>query len=120
MGCFRQVGIGILAATLGCSASTNAPTTTATDETGNPDDETGTTSDGGTTDDTGATEDTAAPLEYPAGPYGKTVGATMPNISWEGYRDGTGEWTTISLLDYYDPDGSRGIRAIKVGAAALW
>ena len=44
----------------------------------------------------------------------------MPNITWDGYRDGTGEWTKISLLDYYDPDGSRGFRAIKIGAAALW
>lgn len=114
MGCYRQVGIGILAASLGgfgCSASTNGPgTVAAADDTGGDP----------PVEETGPTEDTAPPLEYPPGPYGKAVGNVMPNVSWEGYRDGTGEWTTISLLDYYDPDGSRGIHAIKVGAAALW
>lgn len=116
MGCLRRVGIGVLAASLGgfgCSASTEGPGTTSVT-----DDETGTTVD----EDTGTTteETSVPPLEYPPGPYGKAVGSVIPNLSWEGYRDGTGEWTTISLLDYYDPDGSRGIHAIKVGAAALW
>jgi hypothetical protein len=119
MGRLRKVGIGILAASLGgygCSASTSAPGGGA----GGGDDALGDDSavDPGT--EAGPTEDAAPPLEYPAGPYGKTVGAVMPNLSWQGYRDGTGEWTTISLLDYYDPDGSRGIHAIKLGAAALW
>jgi len=118
MGCFRHVGIGILAASLGgygCSASTNPSVGPAGDETG-------ATEDTGTVEgeDTGATEDTAPPLEYPPGPYGKAVGNVLPNLTWDGYRDGTGEWTKISLLDYYDPDGSRGIHAIKLGAAALW
>lgn len=113
MGCLRSVGIGILATSLGglgCTASTSGPGFVATDETGGDP----------AVEETGATEDTAPPLEYPAGPYGKTVGSVIPNITWEGYRDGVGEWTTMSLLDYYDPDGSRGIHAIKVGAAALW
>ncbi len=57
---------------------------------------------------------------YPAGPYGKTRGAVIPNLSWEGYRNGTGDWTTITLGDYYDPDGSRGVTAIKVNLTAQW
>ena len=118
MGSLRTVGLSFLSASLaslGCAAGAeDPPMTTAAGETG-------TDEDGAPIDDTGAVEeDTAPPLEYPAGPYGKAVGSVMPNIAWEGYRDGTGEWTKITLLDYFDPDGSRGIRAIKIGAAALW
>ena len=59
-------------------------------------------------------------LTYPEGPYGKTVGSVMANMSWEGYKDGTGEYKTISLLDYFDPDGSRHYNAIKLTLAATW
>jgi hypothetical protein len=38
----------------------------------------------------------------------------MANVSFMGYRSATGPWTTIQLSDYYDPDGSRGIRALYV------
>jgi len=116
MACVRSLGISVLAASiagLGCSASTVGPgfasETGVTDETGTPGEDTGV-----------GEEDTAPPLTYPEGPWGKAVGSVIPNLSWMGYRDGTGEWTKISLLDYYDPDGSRGINAIKIGAAALW
>lgn len=121
MACVRSVGISVLVASvagLGCSASTSGPG--FFNETGTQNgDETGTPTD----EDTGAPpteEDTAPPLTYPEGPYGKAVGNTIPNLSWDGYRDGAGEWGKISLLDYYDPDGTRGINAIKIGGAALW
>ena len=119
MGCLRKVGIGLLAASLGgygCSASTNGPGASVNDGGGGG----GGDEDAAPGEDGGSASDTAAPLEYPAGPYGKAVGNVIPNLTWDGYRDGTGEWTKISLLDYYDPDGSRGIHAIKLGAAALW
>jgi hypothetical protein len=73
-------------------------------------------------DDTGATDtipDTKVALVYPDGPYGKNTGDILPNLSWDGYRNGT-EWTTISMLDYYDPDGSKGVTAIKVNLTAQW
>jgi hypothetical protein len=57
---------------------------------------------------------------YPSGPYGKTTGAVLPNLSWKGYRDSTGSWTDIALGDYYDPSGSKGIRALWLGMAAVW
>ncbi len=60
------------------------------------------------------------PSTYPPGPYGKTTGAVMPNLKWKGYRDSTGPWTDITLGDYYDPTGSKGIRAIWLGLAAVW
>ena len=117
MACVRSLGISVLVASVagfGCTASTTGPGIFG-NEAGNTDEDTG------TTDDTGApVEDTAPPLTYPEGPYGKVVGATIPNLTWEGYRDGTGEWGPISLLDYYDPDGTRGFNAIKIGGAALW
>jgi hypothetical protein len=117
MACIRSFGISALVASvagLGCSASTTGPGTYVTGETGG-DNETGATDDTGTPE-----EDTRPALTYPEGPYGKAVGSTIPNLAWEGYRDGTGEWTNLSLLDYYDPDGTRGINAIKIGGAALW
>jgi hypothetical protein len=73
------------------------------------------------TDSTPPPDDTAPPTAtYPAGPYGKTVGSVIANLSWKGYRNGTGAWGDIALLDYYDPDGTRGYRALKINLAALW
>jgi len=60
------------------------------------------------------------PLTYPEGPYGKTAGSVMSQLSWDGYRDGAGDWTKIDLIDYYDPDGSKGIKVILVEMSALW
>lgn len=73
--------------------------------------------------DTGTTEDVAtqpAALTYPEGPYGLARGNVFPNLQFKGYRDGKGEWTDIRMLDYYDPDGSRGINAIYITVSAEW
>lgn len=59
-------------------------------------------------------------LAYPEGPYGKTVNAIFPEVTFEGYRDGDGEWSTLSMLDYFDPEGAKGIHAIYVVVAAQW
>lgn len=122
MACTRDaIGAALIAALLapmGCSASKDGPGASTEDG--------GTTDDSGTTDDGGAVDTGPPPApEYPAGPYGKTVGQTAPNLCFDGYRDGVagkekGEWTKICLGDYYDPDGTRGIRAIRLGGAALW
>jgi hypothetical protein len=145
MVCLRSVGISALVLGLGCSAngSMTDPITVTQGDSGTPTEDGASSAedtdapaedtdvgaadarvpvaDTGAIADTGATTaDTAPPLDYPTGPYGKKVGSVIANLRWDGYRDGTGAWTTISLLDYYDPDGSRGIRAIKIAAAALW
>jgi hypothetical protein len=74
--------------------------------------------------ETGPTEtDTAtqpAPLTYPDGPYGLARGNVFPNLQFKGYREGKGAWTDIQMLDYYDPDGSRGINAIYITVSAEW
>ena len=62
----------------------------------------------------------AAPAAYPAGPYGNLKGNTIANFEWDGYRDGVGEVTKISLNDYYDPDGKKGINAIMLKLSAQW
>lgn len=67
-----------------------------------------------------AVEDTAPALTYPEGPYGLAVGQVFPNFAFKGYKNGTGEWTDITMLDYYDPDGSRGINGIYFVVSAQW
>ncbi len=102
------------------------PLDTGVRDTGTPD--TGTSYDTGTTDtgtpDT-APPDAGPPPTYPAGPYGRAVGQTYPNLCFKGYRDGVagkaaGKWETICLGDYYDPSATKNVRAIRLIAGALW
>ncbi len=60
-----------------------------------------------------------AALEYPAGPYGLTRDAIFPNLSWEA-RKADGSWGTVTMLDYHDPDGTRGTHAILIIVSAEW
>ena len=84
--------------------------------------------DTGPRPDTAFAEDAADPADatlviadgYPAGPYGKTKGATFPPLTLAGYRDGSPTWSTVSMKDYFDPDGTKGIRGVLVVAAAEW
>lgn len=66
----------------------------------------------------------AAPVDttppYPDGPYGLKLGDTYPDFTFPGYRGGTGDWTTVSLHDDYDPDGSRGITGVFVTIGSPW
>lgn len=57
---------------------------------------------------------------YPAGPFGLKKGQVFPNRTLRGYRDGAGEWTEIALKDFFDPDGSKGIRGIYLTVSAPW
>lgn len=91
-----------LALLLGCS-SKNEPQQTLTPEA-----------------DTAPAEDTAPWNTYPEGPYGLEKDNIFPPLEWDGYRDGTGEWTRIKMLDYYDPTGERGIHALLFIVSAEW
>ena len=65
--------------------------------------------------------DTApAALEYPPGPYGLQLRNVFPNLKLNGYRGGVGEWVEITMLDYYDPDGTRGVTGIQLDVEAPW
>jgi len=57
----------------------------------------------------------------PSGPYGTNAGDVIdPNLEWQGYVNDSGQTTTVHLRDYYDCDGSRGVRALVIDESALW
>jgi hypothetical protein len=63
---------------------------------------------------------------YPTGPYGRDVGATIQNLSFLGWRDAKAagydpsKLEVVSLSDFYDPTGSKGIRLLALNSAAVW
>jgi hypothetical protein len=58
---------------------------------------------------------------YPTGPYGTQSGDTLdPNLTWQGYSEGSNQPTTISIADYLDCDGSKGINAVLIDSSAIW
>jgi hypothetical protein len=60
---------------------------------------------------TGAGDPTGC--EYPAGPYGVAQGQVVPpSLSWQGFAPGSTTAETISIQDFFDCDGSRGIHAV--------
>lgn len=61
------------------------------------------------------------PCALPAGPYGTSVGDVVdPSLTWQGYVDDSGQTTTVRLADYFDCNGSRGVRALVIDESALW
>ena len=66
----------------------------------------------------------AAP--YPDGPYGYNVGDTLgPDQTFYGYPNPQkanfgGDLQPIKLSDFYDPDGSKGIKVILFDVGAVW
>ena len=64
--------------------------------------------------------------DYPAGPYGTGVGATLQDFAFLGWHDpvaagyDTAKLEQVRLSDYYDPDGSRGIKLLWINASAVW
>lgn len=60
------------------------------------------------------------PCTYPRGGYG-TVPSEVPppTLSWRGVSE-TGRAATISIADYHDCDGSRGIHALLVDQSSVW
>lgn len=62
---------------------------------------------------TGTGEPGPTECEYPAGPYGVAQGQTVPpSLTWQGFAPGSSTAETISILDFFDCDGSRGIHAV--------
>ena len=57
---------------------------------------------------------------YPPGPYGWKEGNTAPDVSFPGYRGGKAPWTSIAMHDYYDPKGTKGIRALYMPVFTAW
>lgn len=67
-----------------------------------------------------AIEDTTIVDGYPSGPYENFAGYVFPPLELDGYRDASPVWTKISMREYFDPDGSKGIRGVVVIVAAAW
>lgn len=63
---------------------------------------------------------------YPAGPYGTGLGATIEDYSFLGWHDPVAagydetKLEEVSLSEYYDPDGSKGLKLIWINASAVW
>lgn len=58
---------------------------------------------------------------YPSSPYGKSEGKTVSSaMKWQGYTEGATEPGTVSIADYYDCDGSKGINAVLLDTSAEW
>ncbi len=58
---------------------------------------------------------------YPTGPFGTQVGSTLaPGLKWQGYRADSGQVEEISIQDYFDCDGAKGVNALLLIQAALW
>jgi hypothetical protein len=63
---------------------------------------------------------------YPAGPYGTTVGSVLENFAFLGWRDPVAagydpaKLETVRLSDFYDPDGTKGIKLLWINASAVW
>jgi AhpC/TSA family len=63
---------------------------------------------------------------YPAGPYGTGLGATLSDYSFLGWHDPVAanydetKLEEVSLSEYYDPEGAKGIKVIWINASAVW
>ncbi len=76
---------------------------------------------GGTINSGGGGSSGGSTCPYPAGPYGTAVGKVLdPNLSWQGFVDGATTASTISIKDYFDCDGKRGINAVLLSESAVW
>ena len=64
--------------------------------------------------------------DYPAGPYGVGVGATLENLAFLGWRDPVAsaydpsKLETVRLSDFYNPDGRSSIKLLWINASAVW
>jgi hypothetical protein len=59
--------------------------------------------------------------QYPAGPYGAAVGQVLPpTLSWQGFPENASQQATVSITDYFDCDGSKGIHALLLITSATW
>ena len=63
---------------------------------------------------------------YPSAPYGSELGSVLRNLCFQGWRapdrGARSEATLepIALSDFYDPDGSLGVKVLLVNTAAVW
>ena len=80
---------------------------------------------GGGSDSGAATPDYRL-QDYPSGPYGVGLGATLEDFAFLGWRDPVASgydierMETVRLSEFYNPDGRSGIKLIWINASAVW
>jgi AhpC/TSA family len=63
---------------------------------------------------------------YPAGPYGTGRGAHIANLTFLGWKHPDAaaydpkRFETVRLSDFYDPEGTSGIKLLAINASAVW
>jgi hypothetical protein len=78
----------------------------------------------------GSSSAAAAPdyqkTDYPAGPYGTGVHATLENFGFLGWHDPVAaaydetKLEQVHLADFYNPDGRTDVKLIWINASAVW
>jgi hypothetical protein len=59
--------------------------------------------------------------EYPKQGFGNKVGGVVkPGLKWEGFAEASDAAGTVSMEDYYDCDGTKGINAVLLLTSATW
>lgn len=59
--------------------------------------------------------------QYPSSGFGVQVGDVVKgSLSWQGYPEGASQSSTVSVQDYFDCDGSKGIHGILIISSATW
>jgi hypothetical protein len=64
--------------------------------------------------------------DYPAGPYGTGVRATLENFAFLGWRDPVAanydvtKLEQVRLSEFYNPDGRSNVKLIWINASAVW
>ena len=59
--------------------------------------------------------------EYPTSGFGVDVGNYVQgNLAWQGYAENSAASGTVSIQDYFDCDGSKGINALLIVNSATW
>lgn len=67
-----------------------------------------------------------AMARYPSAPYGTTAGSVVENFAFLGWKAPSAanyeqtSFERINLSDFYDPDGSKGIKMIVLNGSAVW
>lgn len=133
--CSRVGGLAALAIALAACSSTPIDDAAGTDAA--PSASAGSPGSAGTSGSAGGTAETGGgsavePVggyvkrSYPAGPYGTGVGATLEDFAFLGWHNpvaanyDASKLEQVNLAEYYDPDGSKGLKLIWINASAVW
>lgn len=77
--------------------------------------------EGGNGTGTGSSSSGTTQCVWPEGNFGTAVGSSVrENLTWQGYRPGEDAISDISIGEFFDCDGSKGINALLFITSATW